>query len=89
MPVDVNHCGCERLAAGIANVRHRFTLLVTRPINDTFLSCALSIIWLFLYVYLFTALLPRKQNLFKVIWHEYLKIAQFSFLQLWIQHTFT
>ena len=29
---------------------------VTRPINDTFLSCTLSVIWLFLYVYHFIAL---------------------------------
>ena len=42
--------------AGIANIKHRLTLLVTRPIKDTFLSCALSIIWLLLYVYLFIAL---------------------------------
>ena len=51
MPVDVNGW-----RAGIANSRYSLTLRLTRPINDTFLSCTLSIIWLFLYVYHFIAL---------------------------------
>ena len=51
MPADVN--GWH---AGIANIRYSPTLHVTRPIDDTFLSCTVSVIWLFLYVYHFIAL---------------------------------
>ena len=47
---------CERLAAGIANIKYSLTLRVMRPINGILLSCTLSVIWLFLYVYNFIAL---------------------------------
>ena len=51
MPVDVNGW-----RAGIANIKYSLTLHVMRPIHDTLLSCTLSVIWLFLYVYHFIAL---------------------------------
>ena len=50
MPVDVN--GWH---AGIANIKYSLTLRVMRPIHDP-LSCTVSVIWLFLYVYHFIAL---------------------------------
>ena len=51
MPVDVNGW-----RAGIANIKYSLTLRVMRPIHDTLLSCTVSVIWLFLYVYHFIAL---------------------------------
>ena len=51
MPVDVNDWH-----AGIANIKYSLTLRVMRPIHDTLLSCTVSVIWLFLYVYQFIVL---------------------------------
>ena len=48
MPVDGN--GWH---AGIPNIKYSLTLCAMGPINNTFLSCTLSVIWLFLYVYYF------------------------------------